>query len=166
MRVVGTWGGGRNFRRRFFKAISRPEGLIIISALCLAFGNTVEAQTSARPTSFPSINLPHQISGEEAIAALGDKLPDVAAFYRKSPEGLRNLLRRDKSLHLDQQGRLYYVCPLDGTTAFAEPEANSAVGPSALAPLDQTFLLHSRRGATKTIFLDFDGYTITGTAWN
>ena len=150
----------------FFKPIFRPAGLIIISAICLAVGNSVEAQAPARLTNFPLIHLPRHVSGEEAIAALGDKLPDVAAFYRKTPEGLRDLLRRDKSLRLDQQGRLYYVCPLDGTVAFPEPEANSAPGPSALAPLDQTFLLHSRRGATKTIFLDFDGFTLTGTAWN
>ncbi len=28
------------------------------------------------------------------------------------------------------------------------------------------FLLHSNPGATKRIFLDFDGHTTTGTAWN
>lgn len=33
-------------------------------------------------------------------------------------------------------------------------------------PLDQTFLLHSNPGATKVIYLDFDGHTTTGTLWN
>ncbi len=33
-------------------------------------------------------------------------------------------------------------------------------------PLDQTFRLHSRPSATKTIYLDFDGHTVSGTAWN
>ena len=82
----------------FFKPIFRPGGLIIISALCLAVGNSVKAQVPARPTNFPNINLPRHVSGEEAIAALGDKLPDVAVFYRQTPEELRDLLRRDKSL--------------------------------------------------------------------
>lgn len=30
----------------------------------------------------------------------------------------------------------------------------------------QTFSLHSRPGATRKIFLDFDGHTTTGSAWN
>jgi hypothetical protein len=33
-------------------------------------------------------------------------------------------------------------------------------------PTDQTFLLHSRASATKVIYLDFDGYTTSGTSWN
>jgi len=32
--------------------------------------------------------------------------------------------------------------------------------------LEDTFFLHSRPGASKTIFLDFDGFTATGTPWN
>src|SRR5262245_1715356 len=165
MSVEETGGRGRNFLRRgFFKAMFGPAGLIIISAICLADGHSVEAQVPTRPTNFPVINLPRHVSGEEAIAALGDKLPDVAAFYRETPEGLGDLLRRDSSLRLDQRGRRYYVCPLGDTAGFPEQEA-AAPGPQ-LAPLDQTFLLHSRRGSSRTIYLDFDGFTITGTAWN
>ena len=33
-------------------------------------------------------------------------------------------------------------------------------------PPGGTFSLNSRPGSTKTIFLDFDGYTVSGTAWN
>jgi hypothetical protein len=33
-------------------------------------------------------------------------------------------------------------------------------------PLSETFNLSSRPGATKTIYLDFDGHTTAGTAWN
>jgi hypothetical protein len=33
-------------------------------------------------------------------------------------------------------------------------------------PLSQTFLLHSDPTATKTIYLDFDGHTTSGTDWN
>src|SRR5688572_12483492 len=33
-------------------------------------------------------------------------------------------------------------------------------------PLPDTFFLHSRPSATKTIYLDFTGDTTTGTAWN
>ncbi len=33
-------------------------------------------------------------------------------------------------------------------------------------PLDQTFLLHSLPGASKVIYLDFDGHVTSGTFWN
>jgi serralysin len=33
-------------------------------------------------------------------------------------------------------------------------------------PLADTFKLHSRRTASKTVFLDFDGHATTGTPWN
>lgn len=36
----------------------------------------------------------------------------------------------------------------------------------SLAPLTDTFLLHSLPGANHTIFLDFDGHVTTGTTWN
>lgn len=37
---------------------------------------------------------------------------------------------------------------------------------SPFAPLSETFSLHSRPGATKTIYLDFTGHTTSGTSWN
>ena len=47
----------------------------------------------------------------------------------------------------------------------------AALTPQAIAqapqfPLSQTFKLHSRPTATKTIYLDFDGHSTTGTPWN
>jgi PKD repeat protein len=35
-----------------------------------------------------------------------------------------------------------------------------------MVPLEQTFLLHSKPGATRIIYLDFDGHYMSGTAWN
>jgi len=47
-------------------------------------------------------------------------------------------------------------------------QASSASEPAAAAPfpLDQTFLLHSNPGASKVIYIDFDGHTTSGTEWN
>lgn len=36
----------------------------------------------------------------------------------------------------------------------------------AVAPLSETFLLHSNPGADQTIYLDFDGHITSGTIWN
>ena len=37
---------------------------------------------------------------------------------------------------------------------------------AAQYPLEDTFLLHSRPNATKTIYLDYDGHVTSGTVWN
>ena len=50
-------------------------------------------------------------------------------------------------------------------SAWESPLAAGGVG-AAPFDLGQTFLLHSRPSATKTIYLDFDGHTTTGTSWN
>jgi hypothetical protein len=43
----------------------------------------------------------------------------------------------------------------------------AATSPSAAAyPLGQTFLLHSKPGSRRTLFIDLDGATVSGTRWN
>ena len=44
--------------------------------------------------------------------------------------------------------------------------APSAVSEAPPFPLDDTFLLHSRPGLSKVIYLDFDGHTTSNTIWN
>lgn len=67
-------------------------------------------------------------------------------------------------LRVDPQGAIFYADTVLPDAASGDPEA--PVGdPQAVAPQD-TFLLHSRPGASKQVFLDFDGAQISGTAWN
>jgi len=49
-----------------------------------------------------------------------------------------------------------------------ESHVSSQLDAPALAafPLDQTFLLHSNPGASKVIYLDFDGHVTSATEWN
>lgn len=51
---------------------------------------------------------------------------------------------------------IYSVSEDDSETTESDPRF----------PLNQTFLLHSLPGATKTIYLDFDGHTTNNTFWN
>lgn len=58
--------------------------------------------------------------------------------------------------------------PVDGLDVA---DASTGVDASDIAnsppfALGQTFLLHSNPGATKVIYLDFNGHTTTGTQWN
>ena len=112
---------------------------------------------------FPSVTLPEPANGEHAIGLLGAKLPEVAAWYGKTTAEFAKMIRRDKSVWLDKQGRVFYV-------EIQEPSQHSMTepltAPETALNQDQTFKLHSRAGAPRTILLDFDGHTTTGTAWN
>jgi hypothetical protein len=50
--------------------------------------------------------------------------------------------------------------------APAAAQAATASPTSAAYPLDRTFLLHSKPGSRRTIFIDLDGASVTGTRWN
>jgi len=53
-----------------------------------------------------------------------------------------------------------------GTTATGTVTGGSASALGSSVDLGRTFFLHSNPTATKTIYLDFNGHTTTGTAWN
>ncbi|MBI1309979.1 hypothetical protein GC176_01630 [bacterium] len=62
-------------------------------------------------------------------------------------------------------GREAHAIPTLPDIGFTPP-VDTAPGAVAPYPLNETFTLHSRPGATKTIYLDFDGHVTTGTSWN
>ncbi|QSX37654.1 PKD domain-containing protein [Shewanella sedimentimangrovi] len=111
---------------------------------------------------FPQLSLPTKAQGEQAIAALGAKLPEVAAWYGMSPDEFARELRSDATLWLDTKGRAFYV---DQFPQATDP-ADAQLLQEAPYPLEDTFHLHSRPGANRVIYLDFDGHITTGTAWN
>jgi PKD repeat protein len=144
-----------------------------------AAANAAAARPHPAKPPFPQISLPERRSqGQRAVELLGDRLPEVAAWYGKSPEEFRRLLLRDQRLKIDQRGRLFVEdeldAPLPPAPAPRKPPQPSSGAPGAasgalsgaLAPLDQTFLLHSRPGAARTIYLNFRGASLSGTAWN
>jgi hypothetical protein len=102
-------------------------------------------------------------SGEAAIARLGTGLGAVAASHGMSDTELRKHLREDRYLRLDDNNQLLYADPAAAGALAASTEPT---------PLDPTiapasaFVLSSRPGAARTIYLDFDGHTLSGTAWN
>ena len=91
----------------------------------------------------------------------GDELVAAARVNGLTVARLEALLDSDPTAELDRDGRLLYrdVRPTART-------ASPSVAPAGAFPYDQTFLLHSRPGAQRTIYLDFDGQDISGTAWN
>lgn len=118
--------------------------------------------------AFPQMNLPTgQWAGPDAVKQLSDQLPVIATWYGMTPDQLRQQLLTDRRLRIDRKGRLFVVdeltTPLHRTTA---PSVQQGMMDGNLEELSKTFKLHSRPGANLTIYLDFDGATITGTEWN
>jgi hypothetical protein len=67
-------------------------------------------------------------------------------------------------LQADSEGGIFYSESYLPQPVSGSPSAATAVALS-LPPVD-ALKLHSRLGASRKVFLDFDGHTITGTAWN
>ncbi len=154
--ILGSW------------ATHRLRALAVLFGLCfmLAPSEALRAAPNANapgPVDFPDLSLPQRAHGDSAVRALGNRLASVARFYGTTEAELSARLRRDSSLWVDERGRLFHVCqwpvPEDsGTNSPPLPKA-------APFPLDDTFQLHSRAGATKVIYLDFDGHDASGTIW-
>ena len=91
----------------------------------------------------------------------GDDLRAAARVNGVSVDHLERILDDDPTARLDQDGRLLYrdVRPTART-------AGAGAVPAGPFPSDQTFRLHSRPGAQRTIYLDFDGHVVSRTAWN
>ncbi len=78
-------------------------------------------------------------------------------------ESFKKAARSDKDMRLDCEGHALYVCKAMPTQVGPDTTPYTS---TAVYPLSQTFLLHSRPGAAKVIYLDFNGHVTTGTAWN
>lgn len=92
-----------------------------------------------------------------ALPKLGDKLPAVAKANGMTVAELRREAK-DPTAWLDTDGRMYFVEPK------AKRPDNSKAEPAPL-PYSETFSLHSRPGSQRTVYLDFTGHTLQGTAW-
>jgi hypothetical protein len=68
-----------------------------------------------------------------------------------------------ETIDIDLEGGVLYADPRPD---LADPVADeSGTSPSGL-PESDVFALHSKPGAANVVFVDVDGHTITGTAWN
>jgi PKD repeat protein len=113
----------------------------------------------------PLLNIGQTTRGHAAVQALGDKLPDVARAYGMTAQELREKLVNDQHMRLDRNGRLFIEDAFEVPQgAGTEPDTTPVVAESI--PLADTFKLHSRPGAERVIYLDFDGHVMSGTAWN
>lgn len=130
---------------------------------------TIQAQTNSAGVAFPAQALNKIGAGAEIPALLGGNLNPVAAWYGRSANELRALCSREKSVRSDRQGRLHFVC--DGLLPLQNVAASNAAvsggGTASGTPTAaEAFILHSKPGASKVIYLDFNGHVTSGTTWN
>lgn len=139
-------------------------GLVGLAALApeSALAQTAAQRNKAAPIkpTFPTLRLNEMSNGDQAIGKLGANLPAVAAYYGKTVSEFATQLRADRSAWIDKSGRLLFI--EKGLTASGSDLAPSG----AVFPPEQTFVLHSRPSSKRKIYLDFNGHTTTGSAWN
>jgi PKD repeat protein len=144
--------------------------MLVAAALGVAMPEQAgAAEPGAHPAKkpFPAVKLAKRLRGDEAVRGLAGKLPEVAAWYGMSAQAFARMLRQDRHAWLERDGRLLFVDdfepPPEQATGVTSGGTTTEAAP---VPLDQTFRLHSRPAAQRVIYLDFDGQTVTGTAWN
>lgn len=143
----------------------------------------VAALTSLHAQPAKNVRLHSTGRGAAAIAALGEHLPEVAKAYGLEAHRLATMLRFQPSLGVDLEGNLHFACEglaVDptkmpaGTLGAEVAEGNVANAITATSSTSllasgtsvDVFKLHSLPGATRVIYLDFDGHTASGTLWN
>lgn len=68
-------------------------------------------------------------------------------------------------LRVDNQGGVFYADNPENTDTV-DTSPMPPVAPASAMGAAEAFSLHSRPGATNTLYLDFDGHLISGTAWS
>jgi PKD repeat protein len=149
-----------------------------------ANGGGTDPQQLAKSTGTPArisgpVDLPENYQGQDAIDFLGKNLAQVAQNTGLTPAKLQQMLLQDGTMRVDANGRIFYV--EDTAEQQAEIMAGKSVTTKVLAgatssaaavpiatsvPLANALLLHSKPGASKILYLDFDGHSATGTAWS
>ena len=154
---------------RVLKGISL---LLVMLAALLLSGQSMAQSDQGQSARVFGLGQPQSIQGLPAgkLRSRLESLPPQASS--KALRWLQDFSFPEADLatiEVDGEGNVFY-----GDTLLPDPEeveGAASAGPTLpgdapTATLDDAFLLHSRPGATNVVYIDFDGATITGTAWN
>lgn len=140
--------------------------LVSVSAWSKDPANPAALRDHPARAAFPQIDLREdRVRGERALQLLGQRLSEVARWYGRSDDEFRALMRNDRRMRLDRRGRLFVEDELEAPLPTLSADEGRVLQ-GTLLPLDQTFTLHSRPGARRTVYLNFRGATLGNTAWN
>lgn len=148
---------------------STAVALLMAMGLSLASPGLSQAATADNPETskpFPAIGLGKRMRGEQAVQALKDRLHEVAGRHGMTGARFTKMLREDRHAWLDKDARLFYIDDFPPPPEQADAPTTGGSPTTEMAGLEQTFTLHSRPGAKRVIYLDFDGDLVSNTAWN
>ena len=138
-------------------------GAVVFGALAVAAGNQADAQQTQSPID-QLLDQPAQ--GKTALAKVQSRLAEVAEHNGLPEQKLLDILATDKTSWLDADGRLFFREPTLTQAQKAAKASPRKAAKAVAAAEGPAFELHSKPGSNRVIYLDFDGHTITGTAWN
>lgn len=148
-------------------------GLVSSATLIVTGPVAVAAPTTCTPIiaePAPAIELvdtaaevPRQAAGPDVTDTVRDAVADELAADKA---GATPAEQEDAGqIWLDTCGQAFYADPVHDEVDHVAGGATRSPT-QQLFPLEQTFQLSSRPGSDRTIYLDFTGHTLTGTAWN
>ncbi|WP_374089806.1 Ig-like domain-containing protein [Methylomicrobium lacus] len=145
--------------------LSAAATLALLTALNdTAIANPGVGRMYGKDAPFQVRDLPAQSRLRKAL----EKLPSTAR--KKAMKRLHEFsfpANDANTLQVDQEGGVFYI---DAETPAPESATSSTITEGVTAasalPAGEVFKLHSLPGASRTVFLDFDGHVISGTAWN
>jgi len=106
------------------------------------------------------------VNGMQALRQVEHKLVEFAAEFNLKPHELANILRNDLSTYITPEGRMFNVCPKAPDDAGEDAGGGrDLAGLGGGIPLDDFLSLESNPGASKTIYLDFDGHHSVSNSW-
>ncbi|NNK73435.1 MAG: T9SS type A sorting domain-containing protein [Flavobacteriaceae bacterium] len=95
-----------------------------------------------------------------------DALPPQAKIKAENWLNKLSLPEEDfNSIELDKEGGVFYVEPVVSETQDSGADYKPITGVQKVSA-SEIFTLHSKPGASRVVYLNFVGYTITGTVWN
>ena len=131
-------------------------------------GASASGQVLAPSTETVASTVPAgSVTGMAALEKIADRIDAYAAEYHLTPAELASILRNDRSIYITPDFRMIAACPLapdqgdngddqgDGPAIAADPDI----------PLEDFLNLESNPGASKTIYMDFDGHQSVNDGW-
>jgi hypothetical protein len=109
-----------------------------------------------------------------ASQASDDRLSIAGARVGWTLDEVKATAARDKDLHVSADNRLFYACKFSDPTKSSGgaskiqtgPDTSTYTGVPPTVTAVTAFQLHSRPGASKTLYLDFNGHTTPAGYWD
>jgi Bacterial pre-peptidase C-terminal domain len=143
--------------------------LLVLATALFGVAGSPTAKAQSAPEPAPQVQLlssrtqAKTLFGSSPTARTNNILRDsIAAVNGFTVDQLLEL-SKDSTLWFDTTGAAFFIDPPLPKGTAPEPSVPTA---NAAIPSFNAFILHSRIGSSKTIYLDFDGHTLGANDWN